>query len=291
MDFMTRFHAAVSVNPPSLQVLFGPTPAAPAAHLQAALRAYHADCATATVEIVDVAAVPGAEAVLAGDGPPAAALGLIAWGEHVVKLAAFAAPMPAAAVNGCLAAALLPPEVKADAKAHTTHVILYYAGTYADSLEQMVAVASVAAVLAEFGAIVTLNEEARAAILATDLLPDDPSEDMHTVLRTAPLLYLYCGFVKIELTEIAGVWTRTFAAPRYGLPNLACHAADHSAGQATFAVFTAVLGYARELQFPFEDGELIRFDEDRIYRLRRPTEEEWWLESDGVLWVLENVSQ
>ncbi|CAN5412896.1 hypothetical protein BH11PLA2_BH11PLA2_27110 [soil metagenome] len=288
MDFLTRFTVNTTLlNPPSLQLLFGNTPQAPAEHVMAALRAYHPDLAAATVEVVNVADVPGADAVINGDGPSPIVLGLITWGKHIIKLVGFDAPMPASAVEGCLQPALLPAEVKADAKAHTSHILLYYAGSDENPLEQCVALAAVAGVFGEFGSIVTLNEEARAAVLSSDLLPDDPHEDMLQVLRALPLPYLYTGFVKMLLTDIPGVWMRTFAASRFGLPNFAYHATDHSEGQATFGLFAALLGYIREMKLPLEDGEQMRFDEDRVYRIRKPVVAEWWLESTGDLWVLE----
>lgn len=273
-------------EPASLQILFGGVPPLEAASLAAMLRAYHPDLATASVELLSVAEVPGSELAVSSDGPPATKLGLVSWGRHVVRVVSFEAPMPNRAIEACLQAALLPPEVKDDARKHAAHVLLYYAGYDDDPLEQRVALAAVAAVLAEIGAIVTLNEEARAAILSTDLLPDQPGEDMLHVLRTLPLPFLYCGFVKMLLTDVPGVWMRTFAGHRLGLPDLAYHAASHEEGQATFRLFAGLLGYLKETGLQFEAGESIRIDEDTVMSVREPTEAEWWLESAGTVWVL-----
>lgn len=251
-------------TPLSLQLLFAEMPALDS--LGALLRAYHPDFAAVTVDLQS---------------------GRIAWGRHVVKLLAFDTPMPAHAIEACLQAALLPPEVKADARRHAAHVILHYAGEEAKPLEQMVAVAAVAGVLAELGAMVTLHEEARAAILSTDLLPDQVGEDMMAVLRALPLPYLYAGFVKMLLSDISGVWMRTFAAHRFGVPDLAYHAASHDEGQATFARFSGLHGYLLETGLLFEDGEVIRIDDDHHYRVRLPKDSEWWLESPETVWVLE----
>ncbi len=291
-DFVTGTLAANAgiADPPSLQLLFAEPFSAAAEHLAAVLRAYHIDLAAATVELMPVSDVPRHEELLSSSGPPASRLGLIGWGQHVVRVASFDAPMPANAIEGCLQAALLPPEVKTDAKAHAGHVLLYYAGFVDDPLEQLVALAAVAGGLAEFGAMVTLNEEARTAILSTDLLPDADGEDMLTVLRALPIPFLYGGFVKLILGDVSGVWMRTFACPRLGLPNLAYHAATHDEGQSTFRLFSGLLGYLKEMQLTLEPGEVLRFDEEMLLKVREATDAEWWLESRGPLWVLERVA-
>jgi hypothetical protein len=289
--FIWRWSAPGPAEPPSLQVLFVEPPGIPGTALTAALRDYHPELAAATAEIVPVSELPPEANVVSPDGPPAAAVGLIAWGKHVLKLILFPAPMPASAVEGCLRPALLPPEMKSDARAHRGHALLYYAGAETDPLEQLVALGAVAGALARFHAIVTLNEEARAAIPSFALLPDEEGEDMLRSLRTLPIPYLYGGFVKMELTDVPGVWVRTFANHRLGLPNLAYHAAGHDEGQQVFGLFAGVLGYLRETGLTFEIGEIVRVGEgDNTHlRVRAPAEAEWWLESRGPMLVLDRV--
>lgn len=266
-------------HPPSLQLLFAAEPNLDG--LESVLRAYHPETSNAVVEWLPLDAVE-----LSRDGPSATRLGRITWGEHGVTLAAFSAAMPATAIDACLRAALLPEEVKADARAHQSHVLLYYAGADSRPLAQLVALAATAGALAEFGAIVTLNEEARAAILSTDLLPDRPGEDMMAVLRGLPVPYLYGGFAKMVLSDRGAIWMRTFANPRLGLPNFAYHAAGHSEGQATFQLFTALAGYLLESGATFAAGESLRLD-DAVYTLRAPEASEWWLDGPGPMWVVE----
>ena len=69
-------------------------------------------------------------------------LGLAGWGEHVVRMVGFNAPLPEATVEVCVAPAHYPAEVKAEVRAHASHVLLYYTGHDADPLEQYVAVAA-----------------------------------------------------------------------------------------------------------------------------------------------------
>ena len=86
------------------------------------------------VELHLVKDLPESESLFSAEGPPAVQLGLLSWGRHVIRLACFAAPMPAHAMEASVQAALLPPEVKEDARAHQSHVLLYYAGTEPEAL-------------------------------------------------------------------------------------------------------------------------------------------------------------
>lgn len=278
-DFESRFRgAAAAADAAGLQVLFSEPPDLPAAGVRAALRDYHPALAEATAEIGPAPA-----------GSGAAFAGLLAWGNHTVKLLAYSTPMPDGAAEVCLRPALLPPDVKDDAAWHRGHVLLYYAGTDPDRLEQMVAVAAAAGVLARFGGFVTLHEDARTAILSHALLPDDADEDMMVTLRTLPLPYLYAGFTKMELTDVSGVWVRTFAAHKLGLPDLARHITGHEFGRATFGLFAGVFGYLRETGLSLIPGELVRVGEAVHLLPREPRADEWWLDSPGQLLVLDSV--
>lgn len=287
MSFLDRFTAAGPPNPASLQLLFPDLLDLNPDALAAAVRDYHPTLAEASVDLVPAADVPAAG--ITPHGPPPTLLGLVTWADHVVKLVAFDAPMPPNAVESCLRPALLPPDFKENVRRHRAHVLLYYAGRNADPLEQLVALGCVAGPLAHLGAIATLNEEARVAVASFALLPDDPGEDMLATLRGLPVPFLYGGFVKMELTDVPGLWVRTFACRRLGLPNLAYHAPGHADGERLFHLFSGVLGYLRETGLAFEAGELVRIDDATSVRVREPQPLEWWLDSDGPLWVLEPV--
>jgi hypothetical protein len=278
-DFSTRFrdHPAPTGGP-ALQLLFDGPPEIPADGLQAALREYHTDLATATAELGEAPA-----------GSGAAYAGLLKWGEHAVKLLAYASAMPGDAVDYCLRHALLPEDVKIEAAQHRGHVLLYYAGGTADAFEAAVAVAAVAGVLARFGAFVTLHEAARTGILSHALLPDDDDEDMLETLRNLPLPYLYAGFAKMEVTDEAGVWMRTYAAHALGLPDLARRVRGHDYGRATFGLFTGIFGYLRETGLTLIPGEVVRVGEQTHLLPREPKASEWWLDSPGRVLVLDDA--
>jgi hypothetical protein len=284
-DFCDRF-AAGPANPPGLQLLYPDPPDLDPAAVEAVLRTYHPDLAAAAVELVDVARAPTAAKLISADGPPASVLGLLEWGCHRVKLAAFHAPMPYGPVETCVGPALMDPALKAEAKRHTAHVLLFYAGSHPDPLEQYVALAAAAGALARLGASVVLHEEARTAVPAHDLVPD-PEEDALDTLRRLPVPYLWSGFVRLDVGDPRGPWARTFASHRLGLPDLARHLAGFHETADTFKLFAGMLGYLTRTGERFEPGDTIDLAGEGKLRLREPTGDEWFLESDGTMLVVE----
>lgn len=279
-DFHDRFAAPTDGVPLGLQVLFPEPPELDPDAVATAVRSYHSELARATVELHP--AVPG---LVPGDGPPPSTVGLLGWADHVVKLITFAAPMPYGPVETCVGPALMDPRLKDEAKAHAAHVLLFYAGTHPDALERYVALAAAAGALGWLGATAVLNEEARAAVPATDLIPDPDEDALHT-LRTLPIPYLWAGFVRLDVGE-GRPWARTFAAHRLGLPDLAMHLAGYEETSRAFRLFTGLLGYLRESGETFVAGDRVNLGGGDVLRLRAPTDAEWYLESTGTMLVVE----
>ena len=282
-DFFDRFSAPAAGPPQSLQLLFRDPLDLDADALAAFLR--HPELAGVAVELVRVADHPAAARLVSADGPPASVLGLVEWGPHRVKLAGFDAPMPYGPVEACVGPAMIPPPLKHDAKHHGSHVLLYHAGE-ADPLERYVALGAVASALARHDAIVVMNEEARTAVQAVDLIPDDGEDILHT-LRGLPIPYLWGGFVKLDVGDPTQPWVRTFANHRLGLPELAYRLDDHRETSRVFQLFAGMLGYLRQMGERFEPGDAVDLADGGKLRLRSPAEAEWFLESDGEMLVVE----
>jgi len=211
--------------------------------------------------------------------------GMIEWGKHVVRCVGFNLPMPQEAVEVCIAPAHYPQELKERARSHKAHVILYYAGYEPSPVEQYVALAATAGVLARLGAIVVLNESGHTSFPADALAGVDSDGDIMDLLRTLPLPILYCGFVKHEVEGIPGVWMRTYGAPLLGLPDFAAHAAGHHEAQRYFGIFDTVFGYLRESGAQLAAGHTMQIGQEEFLRVRYPTDEEPFLESEGELLV------
>ncbi len=289
MSFSSRFAAAVISDPPTgLQVLFSGGLELPPEAVAEAVRNHHPSMAQAIVEVVPAAGESAASQV-SGDGPPPAVLGLVSWGPHVVKLVGCDAPMPYGPVQSCVVPAMIPPDLKQEAIAHRSHVLLYYAGFEPDALERLVALAAVAAAISRFGGLVIVHEDARAAVPAFDLIPEE-DEDILATLRKLPIPYLWGGFLKLDVGDPARPWVRSFANHRLGLPNLAYHLAEHAETSRIFKLFAGMLGYLRETGENFVPGDTIDLGNGPKLRLREPTEAEWFLESDGPMLVVEPQS-
>jgi hypothetical protein len=278
-------------RPVNLMALFDAPLDLDADALTLALRGYDPRLtdATAEVHVVDRTAPP--EGHPENDSPPAL-LGLAAWGRHVVKLIGFNAPMPPEVVEACVRPAHYVPELKQAASEHAAHVLLYYAGYEPDPVEQYAALATVVAALARFGAVVVANEVGRTSVPAAALLPHDDDPDgmgMYDAVRTLPLPFLYVGFVKLEVEGQDGVWMRTYGSHVLGLPDLAFRAAGHDRGQTVFEIFGNMLGYLRESGRSFAPGHTLQVGPTTYFRLRPPAEAEWFLESEGELFVCEVI--
>lgn len=288
-QFTQTAKATGAETPLGLQILFAEPPELATDAVTTVVRGYHPDMQDAIVELHRIAGTPLATSVVSPDGPPAAVMGLIRWGEHQIKLIAFDAPMPYGPVETCVGPGMLPPELKADARQHQAHLLLFHGGPHPDPLERSVALAAVAGALARFGGIVILNEEARAAVPWYDLLPGDEEDGLAT-LRGLPIPYLWGGFVKLDVGDATRPWVRTFANHRFGLPNLAYHLSSHAETARTFQLFAGMLGYLQTMRETFSAGDVIDLGDSKIH-LREPTEDEWFLDSPGTLFVVEPESR
>jgi hypothetical protein len=218
-------------------------------------------------------------------GAMEAEVGTARWGRHAVQVVVFSGPMPAEAVERCVAPAHYGAELKAQARAHGSHALLFYRGEEQEPLEQYVALALVAVALAAEGALVVMNESAHTSFPAQPLVPE-PGDDVLELLRTLPLTALYVGFVKQEVQGVKGVWMRTYGGPRMGLPDLAWHARGHEEGREAFNLFSGLLAYLRSSGARFKDGDTAELDARHV-RLRRPRADEAFLDAQGELFVLE----
>jgi hypothetical protein len=197
--------------------------------------------------------------------------------------------MPAAAAEACLAPAHFAKDFKDRARAHAGHLLLYYAGREASRLEQYVVLAAIGGALAKHGAIAVLNEAAHTAVPAEMLAPGaaGPGTDQLELLRELPLPALYVGMVKYDVEGTAGVWMRTYGAHLLGLADLAHLAAGHEHGTRVFDIFSNVLAYQLSSGAELAAGHTMQIGEDTFMKLRAPAKEEYFLQSEGKLFVAE----
>lgn len=293
MHFLERFTGAANIvaspdsplcanpaveQPLTMQLLLaGPVIIDPR-HIAQALRA-------ASPETIDARAEAYAEPV---DGKT---LAMVGWGPHLVKLIAVDEPFSKDLLEFCLQPAHFGADLKAATRQHQSHLLLYYGGWHEDPLEQYIALAAVAAQWNSAGALTLLNAAARTAFPAQALTPppDEAHPDLVEYLRSVPIPMLYGGFVKMEIAGIDGVWMRTWGNHLLELPNLAMLTAGHHEGQDTFNLFNGLLEYLRQTGKKFDVGHTMQVGDALFMRVRAPSTEEWFLHSDGELFVLEEI--
>jgi hypothetical protein len=260
----------------SLQVLFPEPVVLESENMKAWLRVYDPELARAECEI---------DPATAAQGTP---LGLAGWRNHVIQIVGFYVPYPAEGLERGLSGSHVTEEMKATARAHQAHVILYYAGYEESVLEQYVALAAVAGALAGLGASMVMNEHAMTSLPAAVFTFESAKGRRMELLRALPLLWIYCGCVKHWVEGIPGAWVRTYGNYLLGTPDLAMHTTDERAGT-TAEMFGDLLGYLLHCGAKFTAGETVRWGE-LLMRLRTATEEEYFLENPGPLFVAEIVS-
>ncbi len=261
----------------SLQVVFRELLDFQGEALNAALRTYHPSMKNALWEIEPDM----------GDF-----LALAGWGRHVIRMVGFNMPYAADAIEACVAPAAYPPEVKEQVRATVSNIILYYAGYDPSPLEQYVALAAVAGVLAQFGAVAVLNETAHSSlpigVLSTDELGDKSLE----ILREGyPLTLLFCGFVKYQVEGVQGLWMRTYGADKFGVPDFAALAEGHHEGQKYSEIFNDILKYLIGSGAELAPGHTMQIGETTYLKFRTPLKGEDFLESSGELLVIELIEQ
>ncbi len=273
-------------DPPVLGLLFAKPFEFDVEMLTKYLHEYHEELSSATAELQFMPPQPGTD-----PNAPTALIGLIAWGRHVVKVVGYNNVMAFEVVDKCVRPGHYDPALKEEAYGHAAHVTLFYAGYDPDPIEQYVVLSATAAAFTRFGALVVLNEAGRTSIPAMALLPhvEDDGNILHT-LRTFPIPMLYAGFVKLEIDGLPGIWMRTYGCPQLGLSDLAFYAETHGKGVATFNLFAELLAHLRETNNPFAPGDLLNVGEGMNLRVRERTADEWFLESNGQLLVVEPVA-
>jgi hypothetical protein len=109
------------------------------------------------------------------------------------------------------------------------------------------------------------------------------------LLRELPFLYLYCGFVKLEVEGERGVWMRTYGAAKLGLPDFAARAAGHHEGQRYFDLFDSAFGYLLKSGRHLNRGDTMQTGSNDFIRVRAPKLSESFLERQGELFVVDII--
>jgi hypothetical protein len=225
------------------------------------------------------------EAGLAGEDK---AFGLAGWGEHVIQIVGFDCPMPGDVVERCVQCSPYPDEVKEQGLAHQGHMMLWYRGYDMTPLNQYVALGMLAGALAEFGAVVTLNESACASVPAA-LMTDAAKDSEPEIIRYLPLNLLYCGVIQTEF-EDGQRWTRSVGANLLNLPDFALRVLEQDHVARFYQFIGDILPYLLDSDATLEPGHTMQVDEEIFIRVNNPTGNDEFFKSDGTLLVMEFIA-
>jgi len=283
--FVDRFSAGATIPPVTLQILFLQLLQIDSDTFREVIRGFVPELESAEVDWYCLAEHPEFAGLVTGDGPAATDVGLITFSGHQVKIVQCNGPMPYGPLKTCVEPALMSREDKLLATEHQSHVLLFEVSENPDPLERHVAVACIAGLFASLGGVTILNEEARAAVPGPDLIPLE-DEDLFDTLRSLPIPYLYGGMVRLDVNDPLGLWVRSFANHKLGLPDLAMRVTGPDQVRLAFNMFACITGYIRTMQEELVAGDTADLG-DRKIQFRAPHEHEWYLESEGLMLVIE----
>ena len=181
---------------------------------------------------------------------------MMGWVKHVIRLVGFNAPMPATAVETCVAPSHYAKELKERAQSHQAHILLFYVG-YEDC--HLIATWRWPLLRVFWAAW------APAAVLSGSNSEGDRMDH----LGSLPLLLLYCGFVKLEVERHSGSMDAHLWSATVQLPDLAAHATGHEDGQRYFDLFETIFGYLRESGSQIAAEDTMQIDHEDLSTLSR----------------------
>lgn len=217
-------------------------------------------------------------------------LGLAGWGDHVIRWLGFNAPIPRDELAFSLQVSHCDQALKGLARQHESHLILYYAGYSEDPLSQYEALATFAGIFADMGALMVVNLHASSCLPADLLSPKANPVFTETVKSVLPTM-LYCGFIKYFIEGGESGWVRTKGADALHLPDFAAYLPNMKKAEDYLAIFTDLHDYIVTMGKLIHDGDTVQLPQKRHIKLRAVSEDEYFLESDGMMLVIESGSE
>lgn len=215
--------------------------------------------------------------------------GLAAWDDHVVQIIGVDSPIPSEQLAFTLDVAHCNQEDKHAIRRHQSHILLVYAGSCDIPLFQYYALTIVAGVIADANASVVLNLRACACIPAA-LVSPTMNPELHTTVDDLLLVLLYAGYVKYFKEGLPGCWVRTMAGTTLDVPDFATFLLEITDAEDYMFIIADIFSYLLNSQTLCDEGHTLSTNNE-ILILRRPNAIEYFLESDGPLFVLEDNGQ
>lgn len=211
---------------------------------------------------------------------------LIGWGQHVIELTYLTERISQETLAICVEPAAYSQDEKLLAYKHSGYIRLRYVGYEVNALQQYIALTCVAIALDELKATTIINERAHTSLPIAHFLNIAEIQRLDYI-HSLPVLMLFCGFIKYQLPENGCYWLRTYGASRIGLPDFAVQMDPVKEVSFYYNTFLVVYRYISETQIQFNVGDNIHLNEDDTIYLRSATSDEFFLENEGLLLVME----
>lgn len=206
----------------------------------------------------------------------------IKWKNQHVRILEINAPLPIEVTTSCISSAMYAETFKAQIEEHVSHFMLQSLSSESNALDQYVALTAIAVSLEPLGAIAIINGTANSSFPINPLVDATSGLDQMEYFRSLPLTLFFCGTTTFQFENADILWSRTYGAEEFSLPNLAIqHQLNQDFNSITF--FSEVLSYFFYNQ-PLLAGMTMSYGE-YSFHFREPTTNENFLlqENENLL--------
>ena len=191
------------------------------------------------------------------------------FGNHLVEIIGIQAPVPKDVIERCILPSHWAADIKELMQSHRGNVVLCYAGSDPDPVEQYLALYKVAAGLRDDNVVGVLNEAAWSCHPAP-IIEKLISPDLIQVCRDSPPLIFWTGFLIIETDE--GFWFFTKGYHLFGLRELVMFSEQPEGVQKVIEIFNELFYYFFFEKPEVQTGDVLGLNENQFFEFHEPAE-------------------
>ena len=191
------------------------------------------------------------------------------YDEHVIEVAGFPSPLPTEVMERTIYASAWSPDLKELLQSHLLNIVLSYAGSHPDPIEQYMALYKVAGIMLDESLLGVINEPSWTCHPA-GVIEQILDRQFLSICRQSPPLIYWTGFVRGQLGD--EYWALSKGNHLFGVPDFA-YSLDY--GTNAFEVnqiMHSIFDYIYFEKVSFEAGDAIRLDEDTFFLFEEPDE-------------------
>jgi len=190
------------------------------------------------------------------------------YDEHVIEIAGFPSPLPTQAMERTIFASPWSADLKELLQSHLLNIVLKYAGSHTDPIEQYISLYKVAGMMLDDGLLGIVNEPAwtchPAYVIEQILEPQFLS-----ISRQSPPLVYWTGFVRGQLGD--EFWALSKGNYLFDVPDFAFQLDPHSDAFEINQTFHALFDYFYFEKPEVQSGDALQLEEDLFYLFEDPS--------------------